>query len=134
MFWRCIIKNLMSFLHQTQSGMSTYLKVIKSAITITTISPIPPQTNSVPDMVRSLLDVIIDSVINLHYENTDKSPIIPSPLSTAATNVTIAINTTSSQDINVRVSTVRVGNDGNTRATRRIFGDTGPCTHVRRNQ
>ena len=90
-------------------------------------SPIPPQNNDVPDIVRYLLDFIIYSGVNLHSENNDKSPIIPSPLSTAATAVTIAINVNiatdalSSQDSIFSVSTVRVGNDENKRATRRSF-------------
>ena len=54
------------------------------------ISPMPPQTNAVTDIFRDSLDVIIDSVVNLHTENTDKSPIIPSLLSTAATAVAAA--------------------------------------------
>ena len=104
-----------------QSGVSTSLKVIKIAITITMSSPIPPQTNAVPDMVRASLDVIIDSVVNLHSENTDKLPIIASPLSTAATDVTVVAAATSSQDISVPVSTIRLGNDGNTQAKRIVL-------------
>ena len=62
---------------------------------------------------------MIDFVVNLHFENTDKLPIIPSSLSTTATAVAVATASTSSQDSSMSVSTVRVGNYGNTRATRR---------------
>ena len=81
--------------------------------------PIPPQTNAVLDMVRASLDVIIDSIVNLQSENNDKFPIIPSPLSTSATDVTVDTITTSSQDSSVPVSTVLVVNEENIRATRR---------------
>ena len=83
--------------------------------------PIPLQTNDIPDMVRSLLDVIIKSVANSHSGNTDKFPITPSPLITASTAVTVVTAATSSQDISVPVSTAQVGNDGNTQATIRSF-------------
>ena len=72
-------------------------------------------------MVRDLLDVIIDSVVNLHSGNTEKLPIIVSPLSTTATAVNVATAAILSQDSSVPVSTVWVGNDGNTRATRIIL-------------
>ena len=111
----------MLFLHRTQLVVSASLKVIKSDITITMSSPIPPQTNSVPDMVRVLLDFIIDSFVHLNSENTDKFPIIPSPLNIANTAVTVttaATAATSSQDISMPVSTIQVGNDVNKLATR----------------
>ena len=101
--------------------MSASLKVIKSAIAIAMRYPIPLQTNDIPDMVRSSLDVIIKSVANLHYGNTDKLPITPSPLITASTAVTVVTAVTSSQYISVPVSTVQVGNDGKTQATIRSF-------------
>ena len=99
-------KNVVSFLHRTQSGVSASLKVIKSAIAITMSSIVPPQTNSVPDTDRYLLDVIVDSVVNLHYKNIDKFPIIPSPLSTADTSVTVSTAATASQEISVPVSNI----------------------------
>ena len=75
--------------------------------------------NAVTDMVIALLDVIIYSVVNLHSENTDKYPIIKSPMINSATSVTVATATTSSQHISVSVSTFQVVNDGNTQATRK---------------
>ena len=71
-------------------------------------------------MVRALLDRIIDSVVNLHSKNTDKSPITPPSLSlsTGATGATDAA-TTFSHDSSVTVATVRVCNIGNPPAVRR---------------
>ena len=69
-------------------------------------SPIPPQTNDVTDMVRALLDVMIDFVVNLHFENTYKLPIIPSSLSTTTTDVAVATAATSSKYSSMSVSTV----------------------------
>ena len=75
-------------------------------------------TNFVPDVVRPALDLIIDSVIRAHSdntENTDKYPPASTPLSTATTDPKI------SPDNSIPISTVVTGNDATAaKAQRRL--------------
>ena len=73
-------------------------------------------TNVVPDVVRAALDFVIDSVIRAHSantENTDKSPPVSTPLSTATTAPEI------SPDDSMPTSTVLTGNDATVATARR---------------
>ena len=72
----------------------------------------------VPEVVRSALDFIIDSIIRAHSantENTDKSPPASTPLITATTALEI------SADNSIPISTVVMGNDATvSKAQRRL--------------
>ena len=74
-------------------------------------------------MVRAALDFIIDSVIRAHSantENTDKSPLASTPLSTATTDLKI------SPDNSIPISTVVTGNDATVAKSRRRLDIPAP--------